>query len=271
MPAYATLFDGAPDSPRQDARDLVAYIESLGRARELAWPEGDAAAEAAAPDDAWTRKAFNAPLLNAHPGRARARGEAPAIAEVAASDASRALWHDHCAGCHGEGGRGDGPAAQWLLPAPPDLSQRDYTLERLSDVLWNGVAGTSMPAWRDHSAQNLAELAAIVRAFYVPAPEAAVTSQQIAAGALVYGEHCAECHGADGRGDGFAASQLPVAPTDFHGERPSLAESLNVLRNGIEGTSMAPWTDRLDDEEILAVAHFVRAFFDRNDAAGRNL
>ncbi|NNC63232.1 MAG: hypothetical protein HKN84_00480, partial [Gammaproteobacteria bacterium] len=51
MPSYAVLFDGSPDRPTQDARDLVAYLETLGRARELAWPEGDAAAAAAVPDD----------------------------------------------------------------------------------------------------------------------------------------------------------------------------------------------------------------------------
>ena len=44
MPAYPWLFDGASDRPTQDARDLVAYLETLGRARELAGPEGEAKA-----------------------------------------------------------------------------------------------------------------------------------------------------------------------------------------------------------------------------------
>ena len=29
MPAYPSLFDGSPDRPTQDARDLVAYLQSL--------------------------------------------------------------------------------------------------------------------------------------------------------------------------------------------------------------------------------------------------
>src|SRR5215207_9899077 len=41
MPAYASLFDGAPDRPRQEARDLVTYLNTLGRARELAGAEGE--------------------------------------------------------------------------------------------------------------------------------------------------------------------------------------------------------------------------------------
>ena len=31
MPAFTSLFDGAADRPRQEARDLLAYLESLGR------------------------------------------------------------------------------------------------------------------------------------------------------------------------------------------------------------------------------------------------
>jgi cbb3-type cytochrome oxidase subunit 1/mono/diheme cytochrome c family protein len=272
MPAYETLFDGTPQRPGQQARDLVAYLESLGRARELAWPEGDAKARAAVPNDAWAQMALDAPALNAHPGRTRARGEAPTLARIEASETGRSLWIDHCAGCHGNEGRGDGPAAGWLRPMPPDLSQRDFTLERLSDVLWNGIAGTSMPAWRDRSQQDRAELAALVRSFAAAAPAPEPTAAQLAAGARVYADRCAECHGDDGRGDGFAASQLPVAPSDFHGERPSLEAGLIALRNGVEGTSMAPWIDRLSEDEMLAVTHFIREFFDGADpAAGDNL
>jgi hypothetical protein len=34
-----------------------------------------------------------------------------------------------------------------------------------------------------------------------------------------------------------------------------------VLREGIPGTPMAPWTKRLTDAERLAVPHHVRGFF----------
>jgi cytochrome c oxidase cbb3-type subunit I/II len=274
MPAYATLFDGAPDQPRQAARDLVAYVESLGRARELAWPEGDATARTAVPEDTWAQMALNAPQLNAHPGRARPRGDAPTLAGVEVSNTGRSLWNDHCAGCHGIEGRGDGPAAGWLRPMPPDLSQREYTLERLSDVLWNGIVGTSMPAWRDHPAENRAALAAVVRSFAAATQDTdtAAAAAQLTLGARVYVEHCTECHGDDGRGNGSAASELPVAPSDFHGERLSPEASLNVLRNGIDGTSMAPWNDRLNDDEMRAVTQYIREFFDGTDSSpGGNL
>jgi len=266
MPAYESLFESGPDRPRQEARDLVAYLETLGRARALAWPEGDAAARAALPDDRWARMAFDAPKLNGHPGETRPRGGAPALGNAAPADVGRRLWQDHCAGCHGDDGRGDGPGARFLSPRPVDLATREYTRARLADILWNGVDGTAMPAWREQSAEDLASLADLVRSFANVESGVAATPAQLALGARVYAENCVECHGVTGAGDGFAAAELPVAPTDFRGERPSLAESVRVLRTGIEGTSMAPWTDRLNETQIMAVAHYLRQFFEDDDS-----
>jgi cbb3-type cytochrome oxidase subunit 1/cbb3-type cytochrome oxidase cytochrome c subunit/mono/diheme cytochrome c family protein len=266
MPSYAWLFDGGPDRPSQAARDLIAYLETLGRARELAWPDGDTRARSGLPDNRWAQMAFSAPVLNAHPGRTRPRGGAPVLDSPDSGELGPALWQDHCAGCHGAAGLGDGPAAAWLKPAPANLATREFTLERLSDILWNGVPGTAMPAWRDQPEENLAALAAVVRRFTIPTDEAAPTSVQLVTGAEVYSANCAECHGETGAADGFAAGDFPVPPTDFTGERPNLAEALRVLQAGVEGSSMAPWGGRLDGDEMLAVAHYVRQFFDEDAA-----
>lgn len=264
MPSYAALFDDSPNRPRQEARDLVAYLETLGRARELAWPEGDALARAAAAHDHYTDMAFTTDVLNAHPARSRARGGAPTLAAAAADARARTLWLDHCAGCHGADGRGDGTASAWLRPPPPNLAVREFSTAYLADALWNGVAGTAMPAWRDQPLDNLAALAAVVRDF-AEAPAEPPSAAALTLGAGVYASHCAECHGSDGAGDGFAAKELPIAPTDFRGRRASLAENVRVLTTGIEGTSMAPWTGRLSGEELVAVAHYVRSFFDAEE------
>ena len=260
MPAYASLFDGSPDRPTQEARDLVAYLESLGRPRELAWPAGDEHARAAANGDKWVLMSVDAPALNQHPARTRERGTAPLLSEDGSLEFGRALWADHCAGCHGQEGRGDGPAAKWLAPRPVDLTARSYTLQRVSDILWNGVQGTSMPAWRDRSAEELAALAAVVESF-APEADESVAPAMLARGRAVFEAHCAGCHGANGDGNGFAADEFPVRPTSFLGERPTLQESVRVLINGIDGTSMAPWTDRLDEQEILAVSHYIRSLY----------
>jgi cbb3-type cytochrome oxidase cytochrome c subunit len=267
MPSYAALFDGSPDRPTQEARDLVAYIETLGRARALIWPEGDAAARAAAPDDHWARMAFDAPALNAHPGRTQPRGDAPALGNATSGVDGSVLWDGYCAGCHGETGRGDGPAAEWLSPRPTNLTEHAYTRSRLADVLWNGVDGSSMPGWRDHSAASRAALADVVAGFSALEPGPTPSAQQLARGQGLYTQHCATCHGTSGDGDGFAANNLPIpiVPTDFRNQRIGYAAGLRVLENGIEGSSMAPWTDRLTDAEIEAVVHYVRSLFDGDE------
>jgi len=260
MPSYASLFEGAPDRPTQDARDLVAYLESLGQARELAWPEGDAAAKSAAGNDKWSQLAFSAPLLNAHPAKTRPRGGAPAIDLSAAAPDGEQLWRDNCAGCHGAEGRGDGPAAEWLLPAPTDLTSHEYAPAYVVDVLWNGVDGTAMPGWRELPDADIAALVQVVRDFSTTSSSPR-SAEDLELGATVYVENCVQCHGDEGAGNGYAAGQWPIVPNDFRGARPSLGQALAVLRNGVEGTSMAPWTDRLTDAEIEAVANHVRQFY----------
>ena len=80
-------------------------------------------------------------------------------------------------------------------------------------------------------------------------------------GARVYTDRCAQCHGMNGGGDGSAVGQFPIAATDFRAQRPDIAASLRVLRNGMEGTPMAPWASELSEAELSAVAYYVRTFF----------
>lgn len=261
MPAYPEFFEGSPDRPRREALDLVAYLETLGRERELAWPEGDRQVAARATDD-WVLMAVNAPELNAHPARTRPRGGAPDLASVAPSGNGPQLWQRHCSGCHGIDGRGNGPAAPWFAPAPVDLSQHRYSADMLADILWNGIHGTSMPAWRELELAELAALAGVVES--ISEVDASIGSPtQIQQGAQVYQTHCAECHGDSGDGNGFAAGSLPIPvwPTDFTREQLSLEQSLRVLRRGVAGTSMAPWGDRLSAADMIAVSHYLRSLF----------
>lgn len=268
MPGYPALFDGAPDRPRQDARDLVAYLDSLGRARELAGPEGEAKAREACncADDEMQQMAFAGPL-NGHPARAiRTPDPAPALA---GGDLERgqALYGRHCATCHGATGAGDGPGARYLAPAPAKLAEHEYSTRRLADVLWHGVAGSAMPAWRDRSTEDRAAIARAVQALSAARPEPAVPEHLVEMGAAVYAANCAQCHGRDGDGRGTAAAKLAMAPANFTEQRVSLTEALRVLKEGVHGSPMAPWTTRLSDAERLAVAHHVRGFFRRAPAA----
>ena len=264
MPAYSAMFEGSPDRPKQDARDLVAYLETLGRDRELAGPEGEAHARANCncEKDEMSQMAFHAPELNANPRKTRRAGNSPAL--VTGSEArGKDLYARNCASCHGSQGRGDGPGAAGLHPPPTNLAEHYYRYDRLSAVLANGVAGTAMPAWRDFSIPDRSALATFVRTLYVPQPEPTLPQNLLDLGARVYKENCAQCHGSTGAGDGTAVSELRIAPSNFRTGRPTLGETLRVLRNGIDGTQMAPWgadtNGRLSEAELSAVAYYVRS------------
>lgn len=128
MPAFPWLFDGSPDKPKQAARDVVEYLETLGRDRAIAGPEGEAHAHAAAHySDDEVRYAFDPPLLNASasiPRDATAHPPFPASEDRALG---RRLYNRNCASCHGRNGDGDGPGAHGLLPRPTNLIDHEYT------------------------------------------------------------------------------------------------------------------------------------------------
>ena len=268
MPSYPEFFDGTPTRPRQEALDLVAYLNTLGRSRELAWPEGEIAMRQAAGDDQWTLMSLDANQLNAHPARTRPRGNAPSLRDQAPAREGRRLWAQNCEGCHGEDGAGDGPAAAWLQPAPVNLTEHEYRTDLLADILYNGVYGSSMPGWRDHSPAQLAALVQVIQSFSKIEPIPSDSNTTL--GAEVFQTHCAECHGEAGDGNGFAVANLPIPipPTDFTRERLSMAASLRVLNQGVAGTTMAPWGDRLSETEIRAVASYLQTLYQPKTGAG---
>lgn len=81
----------------------------------------------------------------------------PDAADTAAagqtSAGGQAIYVANCATCHGEGGRGDGPAAVGLEPPPADLTDGvwvtgDGSLPAIVNVVANGSPGTAMIGWR---------------------------------------------------------------------------------------------------------------------------
>ena len=60
---------------------------------------------------------------------------------------ARELYAKECAVCHGPAGKGDGPGARMLSPAPTNFHEVQPTTEYASTVLTSGVRGTAMPRW----------------------------------------------------------------------------------------------------------------------------
>jgi cytochrome c oxidase cbb3-type subunit 3 len=90
-----------------------------------------------------------------------------------------------------------------------------------------------------------------------------------------YLEHCAACHGSEGRGDGFNAEFLPVRPT-AHADAKSLsARPDDTLYDGIHAGGailnkshlMPPWGETLSSSEIRNLVGYLRTLCQCNGPA----
>lgn len=92
------------------------------------------------------------------------------------------------------------------------------------------------------------------------APAGAPAGVDLAAGQQVFATNCATCHGAQGAGDGPAASALNPRPTNM-AEGPykhvgDFETWKSVIANGVPGTAMAPWSGTLSEEQINNVTAY---------------
>lgn len=251
MPAFPWLFTGSPSQPAPDGIALVAYLQSLGRAYSNApssvgggaMPMGCTCklADPAAPQFVGTRREEDI-----------ARG--------------RALFEKRCTGCHGASGKGDGPAAASLVPHPADLTAAAFDDRRLSHVLWNGVAGTAMPRFRELAKEDLRALVSYVGSIAAPR-DATAPAALVEAGRAVYRTRCASCHGASGHGDGPSEMALARLPADFHVKQPTTARASDVLEHGIAGTGMQAMAQNMTPAQREAVIAYVRSLYQREEVA----
>lgn len=116
----------------------------------------------------------------------------------------------------------------------------------------------------------------------IPAPYASMTNPlprtqtTLKAGATVYKENCAACHGEDGSGNGEAGRNLSPPPGNLAwlsnmpiGQWDALSPTFarfsafiywTVAEGGTEfGTAMPPFKDGLSKDEIWAVAAYIEA------------
>ena len=267
MPGYPWLFDGSPARPGRDALDVVNYLESLGRDARLAGlsgpgalPEGNSEEERRMGkfcDCAIPRTAGKAPVWDT----TLAVGEGERFARRGAEVFAR-----NCAGCHGKGGLGDGPAAAALTPAPRNLATAQFSDRSLSESLWNGVRGSSMPPWSDLPSGELRGLVAYLKTLAPPEVPPDLTAEERATAKASYVKQCAVCHGQTGAGDGPAAATLAPAPTNFHEVRPTVDYALAALANGVQGSAMPKWGPKLTPAERSLLARYVQSFYGKSTA-----
>jgi len=83
----------------------------------------------------------------APPSAARKKNPLSPAPEVVS--AGREVYAQNCLQCHGEGGRGDGPAGRDLQPLPSDLTDNQVQQESDGALFWKTTSGRKpMPAFR---------------------------------------------------------------------------------------------------------------------------
>jgi thiosulfate dehydrogenase len=85
------------------------------------------------------------------------------------------------------------------------------------------------------------------------------TEENIAAGAKIYLDHCAGCHGVPSNPDSlFSRSFDPPAPAFFK-DAPDMPENQNfyIIRHGIRWTGMPAWKQTLDETQTWRLVTFL--------------
>jgi mono/diheme cytochrome c family protein len=88
----------------------------------------------------------------------------------------RASYAMYCAGCHGDSGDGEGPAARFLDPKPRDFRKGKVkfasvaagdmpTDADLAHTIVHGLSGTSMPAWNLIPKNEVDDIVAYIKTF----------------------------------------------------------------------------------------------------------
>ncbi len=203
----------------------------------------------------------------------------------------REVYDEHCIGCHGPKGDGNGPAATFLFPRPRNFTAGVFKFRTtpsgslptdgdLYRTITRGVRWTAMPTWHEVPDKDRVAVIAFIKtlsrrwkeerlepAVPLPPPPPA-TPQVLARGRDLYqSAKCWECHGPEGRGDGPSAAQLkddfdlPIRPTDFtRGQLKGGAQVSDVYRAltlGLDGTPMPSFADALDETARWALAYYI--------------
>lgn len=121
-----------------------------------------------------------------------------------------------------------------------------------------------------------ASLAALVAAGAASPPALAQaepdlgTEEQRAAGELLYGKYCAQCHGDDGAGEGIAEPYLRPAPRDFTsgkykirstptGYVPTDEDLRRAILEGLPGTGMPGFEAVLSGRDVTDLVYYLKS------------
>jgi mono/diheme cytochrome c family protein len=151
------------------------------------------------------------------------------------------IYEGACLPCHGQNGRGGGPAARRLLIPAEDLTAIRADRDTLYGILINGTNGSAMPYFRlfdrDKLESLLDELGSRFSMFEAtPAPAHGASAEAV----TLWDTTCATCHGKDGMPSAFGQTLLPPPPNLKHFSLTP-ERAIAVITDGYPGTVMQPY------------------------------
>jgi mono/diheme cytochrome c family protein len=238
------------------------------------------------------------PTSSSSPSETASTAEAPSDTLTfgerrARRENGRQLYLAECSGCHGEHGKGDGPAAEAIEPKPRNLVQEPFKFRSTAsqqppvradilETIARGMPGSAMPAFgflTDEERGLITDYVMyLARIDSVPPPEVLVlgeetpaTADSITRGHDVYTRMgCTMCHGENGHGDGPSSKTLkdekgrPIEARDFRlglfRRGRTAAELYRTFEAGIDGTPMPSYTGNYSNAEGWDLARYVLSF-----------
>ena len=184
------------------------------------------------------------------------------------------VYKSLCWTCHGNYGRGDGPAAKYLAYPPPDLTDPRVFGKKTDQEIVSGLIDTKSQTGPSHRTmvigdvlkkEALQDAIAYMRSLSVPGKHASIS-----AGKDIYDTFCSACHGAKGDGKGPAAKNLTgVKPRDFTSKDFVVAgHEAQIKQTIFEGAAktfhgspyMPEWKTTLTEEQITDIVEYLKTF-----------
>lgn len=187
------------------------------------------------------------------------------VEEILADDALRqfavaqgaAAFGDNCAACHGSGAAG--------TTDYPNLVDDDWlwggTIDAIHETLRVGIrsghdeerAGEMTAFGRDEILEK-EDIITVTNYVLSLSGQQADTGADLEAGAVLFEENCASCHGEDGKGmQDLGAPNLTDAIWLYGGDRETIIETITNGRAGV----MPSWEKRLDPVTVKSLAVYV--------------
>ena len=218
----------------------------------------------------------------------------PAITGNASGNPSlgKSIYESRCVECHGNEGKGNGPAAGLLNPRPRDFTSGKFKFrstesgsipadEDLLNTLRNGLHATAMPDWKAYIGDDsLKAVIAYIKTFSArfsteaprpvkmgsPVPSSPAS---VAAGKKVFEKlQCGSCHGSDGAGKDAVATEFQDdwgntiraanlrEPWSFRGGATPRDIYLR-FRTGLDGSPMPSYIGSASEREMWDLANYV--------------